>query len=147
MRIRTASRLTSMVFAIIIISVILSTTCFATEVKATSEVSIASVINVTTTDYLETFIYCGSPATISLGSSGEKVRYLQNLLNNCINSYLNVNGVFGTETQNAVKKLQNYAGTRTINNQSFKFTAIYADGVVGQYTWGKLEYMAGILSN
>jgi len=76
--------------------------------------------------------YPGSP--IRQGASGEYVVVLQSMLNRVGRNYpaipriSPVDGVFGTQTLNAVKKFQ----------QIFNLTP---DGVVGQATWYKLVFL------
>ena len=61
---------------------------------------------------------------LQVGSSGSKVKELQELLNQ--NGYnLSVDGVYGSATQNAVRKYQ-------------KANGLGVDGIVGDETWGKL---------
>lgn len=67
-----------------------------------------------------------SYSQVSYGSSGNDVKNLQTLLNN--NGYsLTVDGIFGKETQAAVKDYQSK------NN-------LTVDGIVGNNTWGTLTY-------
>lgn len=151
-------KLTSVMVVMIVFSV-LWTTCFAestadatTETVNNTTQAISnnnteavtnSTIIVTTADYYAD--WNGEP-TLQLGSTGSYVEQLQALLNFCMDSYLVVDGVFGTATRDAVIALQNYSGTRTVFNTSYKFTALTADGIVGPYTWGKLNYLMSILS-
>ena len=70
------------------------------------------------------------PSTLRKGSSGTGVRVLQfylRLLNYFIPSipYVGLDGIFGDETENAVKAFQNYVG-------------LPADGIVGRRTWNAL---------
>lgn len=71
------------------------------------------------------------PGTLRLGSTGESVRQLQNRLNRIRANYplipqiTNPNGVFGTDTRDAVRVFQ----------QTFNLTQ---DGVVGRATWNKV---------
>lgn len=62
--------------------------------------------------------------TLSYGSSGEEVKELQKALNNMGYS-LEVDGKFGTKTQNAVKSYQ-------------KNNGLSVDGIVGNNTWASL---------
>jgi peptidoglycan hydrolase-like protein with peptidoglycan-binding domain len=62
--------------------------------------------------------------TLSYGSSGEEVKELQKSLNNMGYS-LDVDGKFGTKTQNAVKSYQ-------------KNNGLSVDGIVGNNTWASL---------
>lgn len=64
--------------------------------------------------------------TLRLGSQGEDVKYLQNLLNYIYGPELNIDGIFGTKTETAVKKFQKDYG-------------LAVDGIVGRNTWNKLE--------
>lgn len=59
-------------------------------------------------------------STIKLGSKGEDVKFLQEVLG------LKTDGEFGPKTDEAVKKFQKQHGLK-------------ADGVVGRYTWVKIE--------
>jgi len=73
--------------------------------------------------------YPGTP--LRTGASGESVRVLQAQLNRIANDYpaigkVNVDGMFGTGTEQAVRKFQ----------QIFDLTA---DGVVGKRTWYKVS--------
>ena len=76
--------------------------------------------------------YPGTP--LSLGSSGGDVRIMQIQLNRISKDYplipkiLSPNGVFGTETEDAVREFQ----------KSFNLTR---DGVVGKSTWYKIQYI------
>lgn len=76
--------------------------------------------------------YPGMP--LSLGSSGGDVRIMQIQLNRISKDYplipkiLSPNGVFGTETEDAVREFQ----------KSFNLTR---DGVVGKSTWYKIQYI------
>ncbi len=82
------------------------------------------------------------PATLSLGSSGDDVLNLKYLLNAYFDSGLDLNSnYFDTATQNAVKKAQSYSGTRSLFGNTYTYSSISADGVVGRYTWGKLFLM------
>lgn len=63
--------------------------------------------------------------TLSYGSSGEEVKELQKSLNNMGYS-LEVDGKFGTKTQNAVKSYQ-------------KNNGLSVDGIVGNNTWASLS--------
>jgi peptidoglycan hydrolase-like protein with peptidoglycan-binding domain len=66
----------------------------------------------------------GQPA-ISLGANGEVVQRLQRALRRTPNLGLEVDGVFGPVTENAVKGFQQGAG-------------LLVDGIVGPQTWAKL---------
>lgn len=72
--------------------------------------------------------------SLSVGSQGEAVRRMQNFLNRIrVNFPLiplisNPNGVFGTDTQDAVRAFQ----------RSFNLTA---DGVIGRETWNKISFI------
>ncbi len=73
----------------------------------------------------ETKQYPGYP--LRRGSSGENVGYIQNALNvirNAVPSIrlLDVDGIFGAQTENAVKEFQTYYG-------------LDVDGIVGPLTW------------
>ena len=61
-----------------------------------------------------------SRPTIKYGSKGEDVRYLQRILN------LDVDGIFGKHTEEAVKAFQKAHG-------------LEVDGIVGKHTWAALE--------
>lgn len=71
---------------------------------------------------------------LAVGSQGEPVRRMQNYLNRIrVNFPLiplisNPNGVFGTDTQDAVRAFQ----------RSFALTA---DGVIGKSTWNKISFI------
>jgi peptidoglycan hydrolase-like protein with peptidoglycan-binding domain len=71
--------------------------------------------------------------TLKLGSSGAKVRQLQELLNHRLNSNdrVAVDGAFGSKTENAVKIVQ------------FQFF-LKQDGVAGPFTWKSLQAKAPI---
>lgn len=65
---------------------------------------------------------------LKLGDSGENVRYIQSLLSR-LSAYLppvQVDGVFGVETENAVKEFQ-------------RLVRLDPDGVVGRNTWNSLN--------
>ena len=64
--------------------------------------------------------------TLSVGSTGEDVEYLQRRLNGIGFGSLVVDGIFGVATEEAVKKFQKYYG-------------LTVDGIVGSQTWAKLE--------
>ena len=73
--------------------------------------------------------YPGRP--VRAGDSGEEVRYIQNALNPVRRGAkeippLDVDGMFGPRTENAVKAFQKYYG-------------LGVDGVVGPLTWAKLS--------
>jgi len=76
--------------------------------------------------------YPGSP--LRVGSQGDDVRRMQNFLNRIrVNFPLipvisNPNGVFGADTQNAVRVFQ-----RTFN--------LTADGIIGRATWNKITFI------
>ena len=75
--------------------------------------------------------YPGTP--LRNGSSGEAVRVIQAQLNRIANDYpsikkVNVNGVFGGDTEAAVKQFQ-------------KIFDLTQDGVVGKRTWYKISYI------
>ena len=68
---------------------------------------------------------------LTIGSSGEKVRQMQEQLNAISNNYplipkISVDGVFGPATQNAVRVFQEVFG-------------LTADGIVGRRTWNKIQ--------
>lgn len=71
-------------------------------------------------------------STVRNGSSGSDVRTLQTMLNKVSNAGLTVDGVFGSNTQNALKRYQTANG-------------LTADGICGSQTWAKLssQYNAG----
>lgn len=62
---------------------------------------------------------------ISYGSQGDDVKYLQETLNNA-GYKLDVDGIFGTKTQEAVRNYQ-------------KANGLAVDGIVGTKTWGSIE--------
>ena len=66
-----------------------------------------------------------SMKTLRKGDKGTQVRVLQWLLNENGHNAGTVDGIFGANTQNAVKAFQKAAG-------------LSVDGVVGKNTWGKL---------
>ena len=66
--------------------------------------------------------------TISLGSTGEGVEYLQRRLNGIGSASLVVDGIFGVATEEAVKKFQKYYG-------------LTVDGIVGPQSWATLEWI------
>lgn len=74
---------------------------------------------------------------LELGSSGEKVRQMQNQLNVISNAYplipkIAVDGIFGPNTENAVKVFQKVFG-------------LAQDGIVGFKTWYKIsEIFVGV---
>ena len=76
--------------------------------------------------------YPGSP--LSLGSTGLNVQIMQRFLNRIRRNYplipqiANENGVFGQDTQNAVRVFQ----------QVFDLTQ---DGIIGKATWNKISYI------
>ena len=62
---------------------------------------------------------------LKYGTKGDEVKQLQTWLIDC--GYpIQIDGIFGSETQKAVKQFQEYNG-------------LYADGVVGNQTWSVLE--------
>lgn len=71
---------------------------------------------------------------LRLGSEGEPVRRMQNFLNRIrvnfplIPRISNPNGVFGTDTQDAVRTFQ----------RTFSLTA---DGIIGKETWNKISFI------
>ncbi|MEM6403770.1 MAG: peptidoglycan-binding protein [Cyanobacteria bacterium P01_D01_bin.116] len=69
--------------------------------------------------------------TLKNGSQGEDVKKVQQILNVAINANLTVDGVFGSNTEKAVKQFQ------TNNNLS-------SDGVVGPQTWAALNEFLGV---
>ena len=62
--------------------------------------------------------------TLRLGSKGDDVKYLQNLLN-YYGYTVTVDGIFGKKTEAAVKQFQ-------------KSRKLKVDGIVGQKTWNAL---------
>ncbi len=82
--------------------------------------------------------YPGSP--IGRGDRGRDVRFIQDVLNTIGESVteiprLEVDGIFGARTENAVKAFQSYFG-------------LTADGTVGPITWAKLnEEYSGTLND
>ena len=71
-------------------------------------------------------------STVRSGSSGTDVRTLQTMLNKVSGAGLSVDGVFGANTQAALKRYQSANG-------------LTADGIAGSQTWAKLssQYNAG----
>ena len=70
---------------------------------------------------------------LQYGASGDEVKELQTLLNN--NGYkLDVDGIFGSNTQKAVREYQQKFG-------------LDVDGIVGNNTWGKLLGSSGSTSS
>ena len=65
--------------------------------------------------------------TIRKGASGDNVRWLQLMLNEEMGAGLNVDGVFGEKTEEAVKAFQ----------KAHPFLTV--DGIVGPKTWAALE--------
>ncbi|NES79854.1 MULTISPECIES: peptidoglycan-binding protein [Okeania] len=66
-------------------------------------------------------------ATLTLGSTGEDVKYLQTVLNAIVaNNSLVVDGIFGNLTKEAVIAFQKRYG-------------LTADGIVGPQTWGLID--------
>jgi peptidoglycan hydrolase-like protein with peptidoglycan-binding domain len=63
--------------------------------------------------------------TLRQGSTGENVKQLQNLLNYVYGPNLKVDGIFGSQTEAAVKKFQKDYG-------------LTVDGIVGVTTWNRL---------
>ncbi len=82
--------------------------------------------------------YPGTP--LRLGSSGQDVQVIQTQLNRISRDYPSIpkipsnDGIFGIETENAVKAFQE------IFNLS-------ADGIIGKATWYKLKYLYVAVSN
>ncbi|MBE9039823.1 peptidoglycan-binding protein [Oscillatoriales cyanobacterium LEGE 11467] len=69
--------------------------------------------------------------TLSQGSIGDDVKYLQNTLNYIYGAQLEVDGIFGAKTIATVKTFQSEYG-------------LTIDGIVGQQTWNRL---AEVISN
>lgn len=63
--------------------------------------------------------------TLSQGSTGDDVTYLQNTLNYIYGSHLEVDGIFGPKTEASVKIFQGEYG-------------LTVDGIVGPNTWNRL---------
>ena len=87
----------------------------------------------------EALPYPGSP--VRAGDTGEEVKYVQNALNTVRKQVkeippLDVDGMFGPATENAVRAFQKYFG-------------LNVDGVVGPVTWARLgsEYAGGPISD
>lgn len=74
----------------------------------------------TTRDYKE------PPATLRNGAKGEAVKHLQSLLNRKKGFTLSNDGIFGDQTELAVRKFQ-------------KDSDLVSDGIVGPQTWRELE--------
>lgn len=72
-------------------------------------------------------------STLRQGSTGSEVKKLQKLLNNA-GYKLTVDGIFGANTLNAVKKYQQSKG-------------LTVDGIVGENTWGRLTRGSGSSSS
>lgn len=68
--------------------------------------------------------------TLSMGSQGDCVKFLQQSLNTLISAGLAVDGIFGSATQSAVKTFQSQKG-------------IKVDGVVGAQTWSAISAALG----
>ena len=91
-------------------------------------------IKLVTTDNIQDVkeSYPGTP--LRLGSTGDDVRIIQRQLNRIAKNYpgigtiANINGVFGSDTEQTVKKFQ----------KQFSLTA---DGVIGRATWYKISYI------
>jgi peptidoglycan hydrolase-like protein with peptidoglycan-binding domain len=64
--------------------------------------------------------------TLQKGDTGEQVKYLQELLNNFYGSVLTVDGIFGSKTEDFVKRFQ-------------AACSLTVDGIVGSQTWLELE--------
>lgn len=64
--------------------------------------------------------------SLSIGSKGDCVKFLQQSLNTLISAGLTVDGIFGSLTQSAVKTFQSQKG-------------IKVDGVVGAQTWSAIS--------
>lgn len=73
----------------------------------------------------------GQKQKISLGSSGDVVRYLQGVLKNKAGQNISVNGVFDQKTDDAVENLQ-------------RFFKLKVDGLVGPQTWGIVDLLASL---
>ena len=91
-------------------------------------------IKLVTTDNIQDVkeSYPGTP--LRLGSTGDDVRIIQRQLNRIAKNYpgigtiANINGVFGSDTEQMVKKFQ----------KQFSLTT---DGVIGRATWYKISYI------
>ena len=64
--------------------------------------------------------------SLSIGSKGDCVEFLQQSLNTLISAGLKVDGIFGSATQSAVKTFQSQKG-------------IKVDGIVGAQTWSAIS--------
>jgi peptidoglycan hydrolase-like protein with peptidoglycan-binding domain len=64
--------------------------------------------------------------TLRMGSNGNDVKYLQEILNKIHYGPLGADGTFGAKTEAAVKRFQ----------KAFNLTV---DGIVGQKTWNALQ--------
>lgn len=99
-----------------------------TATKCKSSISTSSLsIGFTTNSVYHDNCYQGEPL-ISYGNQGPYVKKLQGFLN--LHNYPcgREDGVFGTQTQNAVKNFQHQWG-------------LPEDGVVGMHTWGVIDYI------
>jgi len=65
--------------------------------------------------------------TLSLNDIGDDVRRLQNFLNNFDFGSIAEDGVFGSDTEDAVKRYQSDRG-------------LSADGIVGSDTWARINH-------
>jgi len=78
----------------------------------------------------------GSPPTLKKGSKGEAVTKLQNLLVGVGHDPGAVDGVFGAQTEKAVKEFQaSYVLTSEEDQAEYR---LEADGIVGPKTWAAL---------
>ena len=81
-----------------------------------------------------TVLPASAASVLRYGSRGTEVRTLQSALNAVIDADLTVDGIFGRDTQAAVKRFQRASG-------------LTADGVVGRKTWNALEEALDALEN
>ncbi len=74
-----------------------------------------------------TLIAKASDRTLKMGMSGKDVLWIQKAINKIIKAQIATDGVFGNDTQVAVKSFQ-------------KATKLNIDGIVGPNTWAMLRY-------
>lgn len=98
-----------------------------TNVKCKSSVSTSLSTRITTNSVYHDDCYQGEPL-VGYGNQGPYVRKVQSFLNNHNYPCGNEDGIFGTQTQNAVRNFQRQWG-------------LPVDGVVGMHTWGVIDYI------